>query len=289
MCCRGGGRCCRSCCCGSLCIYHNRAGHNVIVLAVLRGELPCQGVLSSDQFLELADDLRCTLGAVLADAQPQLFYQITLGVAVTVHGHFHCRVSLCHQEMQGQVCGIAVFRGECKGHVLAVCVHLCRLAGKLTAVQLHAVQHGGTSCNLDGNAAYGICIFHVILQVNFVHVLTVNALDLRGRCGNLNQNRFHRCRQFHRLGSFCIGFISQEILFAVLAGPVFHVSGFGVSRILGIGFHERMTICYLFRCVAESVFCQRRIAGNRNFRQFVTVIKCTLSDACDTLWNGDAG
>ena len=210
-------------------------------------------------------------------------------MAVTVHGHFHCRVSLCHQEIQSQVCGVAVFRGKCKGHFPAVRIHLCRLAGELAAVQLHAVQHGGTSCNLHGNAAYGICIFHVILQVNFVHVLTVNALDLRGRCGNLNRNRFHRCRQFHLFGSFCIGFVRQEMLFAVLTGPVLHVSGFGVSRILGIGFHERMTIFYLFRCISESVFCQRRITGNRNFRQFIAGRKCTISDACDTTWNLDAG
>ena len=210
-------------------------------------------------------------------------------MGVAVHGHFHCRVSLCHQEMQGQVCGVAVFRGKCKGHVLAVRVHLCRLAGELAAVQLHAVQHGGTSCNLDGNFSHCIGIFHVILQVNFVHVLTVNALDLRGCCGNLNRNRFHRCRQFHLFGSFCIGFVRQEMLFAVLAGPVLHVSGFGVSRILGIGFHERMTIFYLFRCISESVFCQRRIAGNRNFRQFIAGRKCTISDACDTTWNLDAG
>ena len=209
-------------------------------------------------------------------------------MAVTVHGHFHCRVSLCHQEIQSQVCGIAVFRGKCKGHFLAVRVRLCRLAGELAAVQLHAVQHGGTSCNLHGNTAYRIRIFHVILQVNFVHILTVNALDLRGCCGNLNRNRFHRCRQFHLFGSFCIGFIRQEMLFAVLAGPVLHVSGFGVSRILGIGFHERMTILYLLRCVFESVFCQRRIAGDRNFGQIAATRKCISSNACDTLWNADA-
>ena len=209
-------------------------------------------------------------------------------MAVAVYGHFHRRVSLCHQKMQGQVCGVAVFRGKCKGHVLAVCVHLCGLAGKLAAVHLHAVQHGGTSCNLHGNFSHCIGIFHVILQVNFVHVLTVNALDLRGCCGNLNRNRFHCCRKFYLFGSFCIGFISQEMLFAVLAGPVFHVSGFGVSRILGIGFHERMTILYLFRCISENVFYQRRIAGNRNFKRIVAAIKCISSDACDTLWNGDA-
>ena len=209
-------------------------------------------------------------------------------MAVTVHGHFHCRVSLCHQEMQSQVCGIAVFRGKCKGHILAVRIHLCRLAGEFAAVQLHAVQHGGTSCNFYGNAAYGIGIFHVILQVDLVHVLTVNALDLRGCCGNLNRNRFHRCRQFHLFGSFCIGFVRQEMLFAVLAGPVLHVSGFGVSRILGIGFHERMTILYLLRCVFESVFCQRRIAGDRNFGQIAAARKCINSNACDTLWNADA-
>ena len=79
------------------------------------------------------------------------------------------------------------------------------------------------------------------------------------------------------------------MLFAVLTGPVFHVSGFGVSRILGIGFHERMTICYLFRCFSEIVFCQRRIAGNRNFKRFIAVIKYINSDACDTTWNRDAG
>ena len=190
--------------------------------------------------------------------------------------------------MQGQVCGVAIFRGKCKGHVLAVRVHLCRLAGEFAAVQLHAVQHGGTSCNLDGNAAYGIRIFHVILQVDLVHVLTVNTLDLRGRCGNLNRNRFHNFRQFYLFGSFCIGFVRQEMLFAVLAGPVLHVSGFGVSRILGIGFHERMTILYFFRCIFESVFCQRRIAGDRNFGQIAAAIKRKISDACDTLWNGDA-
>ena len=209
-------------------------------------------------------------------------------MAVTVHGHFHCRVSLCHQEIQSQVCGVAIFRGKCKGHVLAIRVHLCRLAGELAAVQLHAVQHGGTSCNLDGNFSHCIGIFHVILQVNFVHVLTVNALDLRGRCGNLNQNRFHRCRLLHRLGSFYVGFVRQEMLFAVLTGPVFHVSGFGVSRILGIGFHERMTILYLLRCVFESVFCQRRIAGDRNFGQIAAARKCISSNACATLWNADA-
>ena len=209
-------------------------------------------------------------------------------MGVAVYGHFHCRISLCHQEMQGQVCGIAVFRGKCKGHFPAVRVHLCRLAGKLIAVQLHAVQHGGTSCNLHGNAAYSIGIFHVILQVDLVHVLTVNALDLRGRCGNLNRNRFHRCRKFHLFGSFCIGFVRQEILFAVLTGPVFYVSFFGVSRILGIGFHKRMTILYLLRCVFESVFCQRRIAGDRNFGQIAAARKCISSNACDTLWNADA-
>ena len=75
---------------------------------------------------------------------------------------------------------------------------------------------------------------------------------------------------------------------AVLTGPVLHVSGFGVSRILGSGFDERMTICYLFRCVAESVFCQRRIAGNSDFGQIVAGRKCISSDACDTTWNGDA-
>ena len=186
-------------------------------------------------------------------------------MAVTVHGHFHCRVSLCHQEIQSQVCGVAIFRGKCKGHVLAVRIHLCRLAGKLAAVQLHAVQHGGTSCNLDGNA-----------------------LDLRGCCGNLNRNRFHRCRQFYLFGSFYVGFVRQKMLFAVLTSPVFHVSGFGVSRILGIGFHERMTILYLLRCVFESVFCQRRIAGDRNFGQIAAARKCISSNACDTLWNADA-
>ena len=209
-------------------------------------------------------------------------------MAVAVPSTFHCRVSLCPQELQGQVCGIAVFRGKCKGHVLTVRIHLCGLAGELIAVQLHAVQHGGTSCNLHGNAAYSIGIFHVILQVNFVHILTVNALDLRGCCGNLNRNRFHNFRQFHLFGSFCIGFVRQEMLFAVLAGPVLHVSGFGVSRILGIGFHERMTILYLLRCVFESVFCQRRIAGDRNFGQIAAARKCISSNACDTLWNGDA-
>ena len=210
-------------------------------------------------------------------------------MAVTVHGHFHCRVSLCHQELQSQVCSIAVFRGKCKGHVLAVCVHLCGLAGKLAAVKLHAVQHGGTSCNLHGNAAYGIGIFHVILQVDLVHVLIVNALDLRGRCGNLNRNRFHNFRQFHLFGNFCIGFVRQEMLFAVLTSPVFHVSDFGVSRILGIGFHERMTIFYLFRCISESFFCQRRIAGNRNFKRIAAAGKCKFSDVCDTFWNFDTG
>ena len=209
-------------------------------------------------------------------------------MGIAVHSNFHCRVSLCHQEMQSQVCGVAVFRGKCKGHILAVRIHLCRLAGKLAAVQLHAVQHSGTSCNLHGNAAYGIGIFHVILQVNFVHILTVNALDLRGRCGNLNRNRFHNFRQFYLFGSFCVGFVRQEILFAVLTGPVLHVSGFGVSRILGIGFHERMTILYLLRCVFESVFCQRRIAGDRNFGQIAAARKCISSNACDTLWNADA-
>ena len=210
-------------------------------------------------------------------------------MAVTVHSNFHCRVSLCHQEIQSQVCGIAVFRGKCKGHVLAVRVRLCRLAGELAAVQLHAVQHGGTSCNLDGNTSHRIRIFHVILQVDFIHILTVNALDLRGCCGNLNQNRFYRCRQLHLFGSFCIGFVRQEMLFAVLTGPVFYVSGLGISRILGIGFDERMTICYLFRCISENVFFQRKIAGNRNFRQFATVIKYTNSDVCDTPRNFDAG
>ena len=209
-------------------------------------------------------------------------------MGVAVHSNFYRRVSLCHQEMQGQVCGVAVFRGKCKGHFPAVRVRLCRLAGDLVAVQLHAVQHSGTSCNLDGNFSHCIGIFHVILQVNFVHVLTVNALDLRGCCGNLNRNRFHRCRQLHLFGSFCIGFISQKMLFAVLTGPVFHVSGFGVSRILGIGFHERMTILYLLRCVFESVFCQRRIAGDRNFGQIAAARKCISSNACDTLWNADA-
>ena len=210
-------------------------------------------------------------------------------MGVAVHSNFHRRVGLCHQEIQGQVCGIAVFRGKCKGHVLAVRVHLCRLAGKLAAVQLHAVQHGGTSCNLDGNFSHRIGIFHVILQVNFVHVLTVNALDLRGCCGNLNRNRFHHFRQFHLFGSFCVGFVRQEMLFAVLTGPVLHVSGFGVSRILGSGFHERMTILYLFRCISESVFGQRRIAGNRNFKRIAAGRKRIISDACDTLWNVDAG
>ena len=152
-------------------------------------------------------------------------------MAVAVHSNFHCRISLCHQEIQSQICGVAIFRSKCKGHVLAVRIHLCRLAGKLAAVQLHAVQHSGTSCNLDGNAAYRIRIFHIILQVDLVHILTVNALDLRGCCGNLNQNRFHRCRKFYLFGSFCVGFVRQEMLFAVLAGPVFHVSFFGVSRI----------------------------------------------------------
>ena len=209
-------------------------------------------------------------------------------MAVAVYGHFHRRVSLCHQKMQGQVCGIAVFRGKCKGHVLAVCVHLCGLAGELAAFQLHAVQHSGTSCNLYGNASHRIRIFHVILQVDLVHVLTVNALDLCGCCGNLNRNRFHRCRQLHLFGSFCIGFIRQEMLFAVLTDPVFHVSGFGVSRILGIGFHERMTIFYLLRCVAESVFFQRRIAGNRNFRRIAAGRKRIISDACDTTRNFNA-
>ena len=153
-----------------MCIYHSRAGHNVIVLAVLRRKLPRQGVFTGSQCFDLADNFRQTLGVVSAENQLQLAHKVTFDVGVAVHSNFHCRVSLCHQEMQGQVCGVAVFRGKCKGHFPGVRIHLCRLAGKLAAVQLHAVQHGGTSCNLHGNAAYGIGIFHVILQLSLIHI-----------------------------------------------------------------------------------------------------------------------
>ena len=107
-----------------MCIYHNRAGHNVIVFAVLRRELPRQGIFSGSQCFDLAYNFRQALGVVSAEDQLQLAHKIALGVGVAVYGHFHRRVSLCHQEMQSQVCGVAVFRGKCKGHVLAVRVRL---------------------------------------------------------------------------------------------------------------------------------------------------------------------
>ena len=74
----------------------------MIVVAVLRRKLPCQGVFSGSQCFDLADNFCQTLGAVSAENQFQLTHKIALGVLIAVHSHFDCRVSL--GDAEGQCC-----------------------------------------------------------------------------------------------------------------------------------------------------------------------------------------
>ena len=55
-------------CCG-LCIYDNRTGYDIIVLAILRRKLPRQGIFTGSQCFDLADNFRQTLGVVSAEDQ----------------------------------------------------------------------------------------------------------------------------------------------------------------------------------------------------------------------------
>ena len=163
----------------------------MIVIFIFWREFPCESIFSGNQSLYLADKLYNTLGTVFAENQLQFAYQIPFCVQIATYSNFNSRVSFFHQEQQCQVCGTAIFRCKCKGHFFAVLICLCRFARNFTIVQFHAIRQRRTGCNLDRNFTYYIGIFHIIPQVNLVHVLTVNAFDWRGRGGNLNQSRNH--------------------------------------------------------------------------------------------------
>ena len=105
---------------------------------------------------------------------------------ITAYSNFNSWVSFFHQEQQRQIFGTAVFRCECKSHFSAVLICLCRFAGEFATIQFHAIRQSRTGGNLDRNLTHYIGIFHIVPQVDLVHILTVNAFDWRGRCGNLN-------------------------------------------------------------------------------------------------------
>ena len=74
----------------------------MIVVAVLRRKLPCQGVFTGSQCFDLADNSCQTLGAVSAENQFQLAHKVALGVLIAVHGHLNRRVRL--GDAEGQCC-----------------------------------------------------------------------------------------------------------------------------------------------------------------------------------------